>query len=399
MKKMIFIINMCIAFLLYPFTKHKFLDKNIWIIGGHAGDLYNDNSKAIYEYLLKNNKDIDLYWVLNPESKFLDKVPGNILFRGSIKNYLYYYNSKVIIFSHSPSADIAPYNFAIPILNRFHKKTLKVFLNHGTISFKKRKPMNPKLKKMIDNLIESYDISVASSVFEKNIMINEWSIKKENVFVLGSARHDKLYNSLNCKSKYILYTPTWRDWIKFNPSNFKDSNYYNNIINIINNDKLNLLLEEHDLYIKIYLHHLMHEFINDIRSGISGERIVFLDKDTDLADEIQNSIANITDYSGIAMDFLYMEKPVLFYQFDIDEYLNKVGSYINLDNDLFGCVAYTECDLIDKIEKLILNKFEVTEEYKCRKNGFFAFNDDNNCKRIYDCISSVYDTRGKNNDR
>ena len=65
---------------------------------------------------------------------------------------------------------------------------------------------------------------------------------------------------------------------------------------------------------------------------------LFLDKDVTLADEITSSIANITDYSGVAMDFMYMNRPILFYQFDIDKYKNEVGSYIDLDKEMFGYI-------------------------------------------------------------
>ena len=142
MDKVKFLINMLLAFFIYPFNKHKFNGRDIWLIGGHSGDIYNDNSKFFYEYMLKEHNDVETYWVVNKDSKVFDKIPGKKLIRGSVENYLYYYNSKAIVFSHAPSADIAPYNFAVPVLNYFHKKTIKVFLNHGTISFKKRKPMN-----------------------------------------------------------------------------------------------------------------------------------------------------------------------------------------------------------------------------------------------------------------
>jgi len=93
---------MTIAFFMYPFNRSKFKDKDIWLIGGHAGDIYNDNSKFFYEYMIREHKDIEIYWVINNDSKVFNKIPGKKLERGSIKNYLYYYNAKAIIFSHSP---------------------------------------------------------------------------------------------------------------------------------------------------------------------------------------------------------------------------------------------------------------------------------------------------------
>ena len=98
MSKIKVLFNMVVAAIIYPFKKSSFKDKNIWLIGGHAGDIYDDNSKFLYEYILRNNKEnIDIYWIINEDSKVKNKIPGKTLIKGSIDNYLYYYNAKVII--------------------------------------------------------------------------------------------------------------------------------------------------------------------------------------------------------------------------------------------------------------------------------------------------------------
>lgn len=388
MDKIKFLINMVIAFLMYPFSKNKFKDKNIWLIGGHAGDIYNDNSKFFYEYMIDKHKDVEIYWVINKDSKVYDRIPGKKIIRGSVDNYLYYYNSKAIIFSHSPSADIAPYNFAIPVLNKFHNKTVKVYLNHGTISFKKRKAMDGRFKNIIDELLRSYDIATASSEFEKNVMVNDWGMSDSNVYIIGNARYDNLPTNEEAQTKDILYTPTWRDWIKFNDGKFIDTEYFKDIMNFLNDEKLNNILDEKNINIRFYLHHLMHEFIDDISENITGKRIIFLDKGVTLADEIRKSSANITDYSSVAIDFLYMNRPILFYQFDVDKYKEEVDSYINLDTEMFGALAYTNDEAVDKLIQIIENDFEVNQEQKNKRDKFFAYNDNENCDRIYNCISS-----------
>ena len=387
MSKIKVLFNMVVAAIIYPFKKSSFKDKNIWLIGGHAGDIYDDNSKFLYEYILRNNKEnIDIYWIINEDSKVKNKIPGKTLIKGSIDNYLYYYNAKVIIFSHAPSADIAPYNFAVPILNKFHKKTFKVFLNHGAISFKRRKPMNAKLKKLIDDLMKSYNMATAISDFEENIMVNEWGMNKDAVCVLGSARQDNLPLNTKPKTNDILYMPTWRDWIKFNDGKFIDTEYFKNIMSLLNDEKLNNILDEKNVNIKFYMHHLMHEFIDDIKENISGKRIIFLDKDVTLADEITSSIANITDYSGVAMDFMYMNRPILFYQFDIDKYKSEVGSYIDLDKEMFGYISHNKDEAVNQLINLIESGFEVKQNQEEARNKFFRYNDNDNCERIYNTI-------------
>ncbi|HBG5008144.1 TPA: CDP-glycerol glycerophosphotransferase family protein [Clostridioides difficile] len=388
MDKVKFLINMLLAFFIYPFNKHKFNGRDIWLIGGHSGDIYNDNSKFFYEYMLKEHNDVETYWVVNKDSKVFDKIPGKKLIRGSVENYLYYYNSKAIVFSHAPSADIAPYNFAVPVLNYFHKKTIKVFLNHGTISFKKRKPMNKNFKNIIDNLYKSYNIVTASSEFERNVMVNDWGMLDDSVYIIGNARYDNLPTNEVAQTRDILYTPTWRDWIKFSSGKFTDTDYFKNIMNFLNDDKLNKILDEKDINVKIYMHHLMHEFIDDIKENITGKRIVFLDKGVTLANEIRKSAANITDYSSVAIDFLYMNRPILFYQFDLDEYMEKVDSYIDLKSEMFGSLAYNNDEAVNKLIDIIENNFEVMDNQKNERNKFFRYNDNKNCKRIYDCVLS-----------
>lgn len=390
MSKLSFLKNMTIAFFEYPFKRNKFKNRNIWLVGGHAGDIYNDNSKAFYEYLIANKSDeVEVYWVINEDSKAIDKIPGNKLIRGSVENYLYYYNANAIVFSHSPSADIAPYNFAVPVLNKFHKKVIKVYLNHGTISFKKRKPMNARFKKLIDELLASYNLVTASSDFEKNIMVNEWGMCENSVRIVGNARYDLLSidDEADTSSNSILYTPTWRDWIKNSDKKFTDTDYCKSILDFLNNKKLEKILKERNLYIKFYMHHLMHEYIDDIEPNIHNERVIILDKSVILADEIRKSLANITDYSSVAIDFLYMNRPVLFYQFDIDEYKEKVDSYIDLDNELFGTVAYNVEGAVNGVVEMINNNFSASVKQIDDRKMFFKYNDNKNCDRIYSIIT------------
>ena len=59
MDKIRCLINMTIAFIIYPFTKGKFKNRKIWLVGGNAGELFVDNGRAIYEYL-RSKKDTGL---------------------------------------------------------------------------------------------------------------------------------------------------------------------------------------------------------------------------------------------------------------------------------------------------------------------------------------------------
>lgn len=386
-----FLINMILAYIIYPFRKHSFKGRNIWIVGGNAGDLYVDNGRAIYEYLrTKEQKDgVEVFWVANANSLVFDRIPGNVLVKGSIDAYLYFMNAKVVLFSHSISADIVPNLFVVPFINRFHKKVYKVFLNHGTVGFKKRLPMKPKLEKIIEKLIQSYDLNICDSEFEKAIKRDDWKIDDEKIKVTGYPRYDKLYD-IDDNSKSILFMPTWRNWIRPENTKIEDTEYFENIIGLITNDRLTSYLEEQGMQLSIYIHQLMQAYLDNFKKAELSKNVIILPIDADITEELMKAELLITDYSSVAYDFYYMNKPILFFQFDKEEYQQKVGSYVDLDNGLFGQPVYTMNDCVNEIIEISKRSFQYDKKYeeineKLRKK-YLKYEDKENCERIYEII-------------
>jgi CDP-glycerol glycerophosphotransferase (TagB/SpsB family) len=93
----------------------------------------------------------------------------------------------------------------------------------------------------------------------------------------------------------------------------------------------------------------------------------------------------VTDYSSVAWDFHYMKKPVVFFHFDLDKYLNVHGSFINLKKGLFGPHATTADKLVPRIAKAILKPPAVRVDPKN-----FKYNDRLNCERVYEAIADRF---------
>lgn len=423
-EKIKYLINMYIAFILYFFKKKKFSNRKIWLIGGNAGELYVDNASAIHEYLLKqkykksffldesiSEKDIEVYWVANKNSIIKNKINGEILEKGSVKNYLYFMNAQCVLFSHSISADISPYLFVCPIVNKFHYKVLKVFLNHGTVGFKKNKAMNNRTSKIVEKLVKSYDINICDSEFEKNIKINKWwQVPKNTAFVTGYPRYDKLYDSIenikNVDSNYnkntkkeIFFMPTWRNWIKSDNKNIESTKYFKNIIGLLTNERFIKYLNDENITVNVFIHQLMHDYFNEFQNVKLNSRINILPKDTKIFDESIKANMLITDYSSIAYDFLFMRKPILFFQFDEIEYQEKVGSYVNLNNQLFGEKAKCVDECVDKIIEISKNGFKYSENSIEKINElsklFLKYRDNKNSDRIYSLIEEKLKRKNK----
>lgn len=97
----------------------------------------------------------------------------------------------------------------------------------------------------------------------------------------------------------------------------------------------------------------------------------------------------ITDYSSVCYDMLYMCKPVLFYQFDYEKFINSVGTYINMDKDLMGDRSISAIDLCNDINKMAKSNFRIPYEYKLMRDNSFTYFDRNNSLRIIQELKKV----------
>ena len=95
----------------------------------------------------------------------------------------------------------------------------------------------------------------------------------------------------------------------------------------------------------------------------------------------------ITDYSSVIFDFAYLKKPIIHYHFDDENYhFDLEDSYFDYHTMGFGKVVSQEEELVDEIQRILLNDCKMDDIYKKRVDDFFEFNDRNNCKRVYDFI-------------
>ena len=100
----------------------------------------------------------------------------------------------------------------------------------------------------------------------------------------------------------------------------------------------------------------------------------------------------ITDYSSLAWDALYLGIPVIFFHFDIEEYLAHRASFVDLHGRLFGPSVASVAELDSAMRSFVadglrLPAYEADQERWTR--AAFAYKDDKNCARIVDAIEQV----------
>lgn len=98
----------------------------------------------------------------------------------------------------------------------------------------------------------------------------------------------------------------------------------------------------------------------------------------------KNSSLLISDYSSVVFDFVYLKKPIIYYQPNDDYHFDQ--AYFDYETMGFGEIIRDEDKLIKQIEDYLINNCEMDEIYKKRVDEFFKYNDKNNSKRVYEWI-------------
>ena len=379
-----------IALLLIPLFK-LFKNKEIWVMGASQGKKFTDNGAVLYKYLLKNRPEIDTYWIINKDSPDLSKVKstGPFVYKNSIKGNIYVLLANVLITTHNIYKDFSDYS-----ADKYSDK-FKVFISHGIEGLKIKAPEHAKIH-------EIYDLSIAVSEFEKEIKVNEWNLDGENICVTNLPRYDVLdKHKKNQKEevKRIFYMPTWcpeyrstfdRSYSELSEDeieDFKTREYFQKISTFLSHPDLANLLEEKDVEMDVFFHQSINPFMSEIiKSSPCSERVSILSNGSHIQKKLIEADILISDYSSVVWDFLYMNKPTIFYQFDQEKHLKTTGTYIKVPEDLFGPVTRSPEETIEEVRNIIKGEDSYKEKRKDRHSKFFSYDDDQNCRRIVEAI-------------
>lgn len=368
LKKIKYIVSFGLSLFIvtYFLLRKKIIKKKIWLFGAGNGQ-YENNISCFHEYTLKNIdlKHNEVYFITTSLSCLSFPPSFPVLIRGSIHVYALSMIADYLVFD-TCNSDIAPGVHK-------HLKGLKVNVNHGFEGLKKL-PYN-----YYANI--DADIHCASSNKEKEIKVLQCGAPEQNVYITGYPRFDKIGEHISHNISQILYFPTWRPWLEsIEDNSLESSNYVQSIRDFLSNEHLNEFLVKNNITLYYKPHHKVNRLIID---GFSYENIVFLNTNDDLSHYIRTSDVLITDYSSVAWDFLYNDRKVLFYPFDIDRYTKHQGLYYDVREVGPNNCSLTSNGIIDLIvNHCCQNKMQTSE----MATEFFKFRDAKNCERLLSVI-------------
>ena len=344
-----------------------------------------DNGYYFFKYCMdaKVEKEFEgkILYVIDPKEADWQKVlpyKKNVLRYLSLKHLIYLQACKLMISTDTKGHAYVWRSMGSDRKAMTYKKNL-VFLQHGVTAFKRGH-----FERGTNVGCECF---VTTSEFERDIIHNYLGYPYEEIPVTGFARWDVLRDKSE-GHREILMMPTWRTWLDDAENEiFAESDYCKNYMALLNNPELDLLLKEHDLILNFYLHPKFRKFITEF--SVVSDRIRLIPFGEEPLNELlMQCNLLITDFSSVAWDVYYMNKPVLFYHFDIEEASKTLGFYMDMKNDLFGDIAYSPDELMNLMEEYTNREFKIKDNYLQERNRFFSYTDNKNSERIWKAIQA-----------
>jgi CDP-glycerol glycerophosphotransferase (TagB/SpsB family) len=230
---------------------------------------------------------------------------------------------------------------------------------------------------------------VATKAEYESIFEADYFYPKKNVWLTGMPRYDRLYRD---EQKYITIMPTWRKSLSGGVTakgewtigdTFAESNYFKFYNALLNHPRLLDAAQERGYQVCFMPH---PNITPAIPLFDHDSRVNFWQADKSYRDVFAQSDLIVTDYSSVAFDFAYLRKPLVYAQFDREEFFSGSHSYtegyFNYQTDGFGEIKENMEDLVDCLIEYMDNGCQLKEEYRERIEHTFAFSDQNCCARV-----------------
>lgn len=370
----------------------RYLKKSIWLVGDKKTEA-RDNGYHFFKYLRSEHPEINSCFAIRKGSADEVKVKeiGPVLTYDSFKHCVYYAAAKVRACSQNHG--VRPYEDVpgIKRLRLFMRKDQRhINLKHG-IS-KDFLPGSFNFRKV------GFDLYIAGAKPEYEAIKEQFNYPDKNIALTGFCRFDALHG-LPKPDKTILIMPTFRTWLKTSDSSkkeaseeemerFKKSRYYEAFRDLLQDENLQRKASEHGYRILFYLHYTFQPYVKAFEPFENDVVTICKRTEYDVQQLLVSSSMLITDYSSVFFDYGYMMKPMLFYQFDLEEYRDKhyKEGYFSYERDAFGPLVKTNGEVVDYMIHCMNQDMKMDDEYKARAERFFIPHDNHNCERVYQAI-------------
>lgn len=335
-----------------------------WIMLDRIHDA-NDSAEVLFHTIRRERPNVNAWFVLahgTPDWDRLAPLAGRRLLRhGSLRWKLAMLNCRYLISSHTDQPIRRP-----PALARLGQPAHKfVFLQHGVIKDDLSRWLNGK----------SIDLFVTSTPAEHESIVADrtpYVYTTKEVRLTGLPRFDALEAAKQRRHgddpDLILIAPTWRQWLNMLESDgsgradlerrleaFARSEYANQWRSVLGSPRLRAIAAAHGLSIAFLPH---PNIVRAVPTFDLDEQVLVAEYSRpDLHDVFARTAVMVTDYSSMAFNAAYLERPVVYFQFDGERvraggHLGREG-YFDYRRDGFGPVVEGADEAVDAVDSIV----------------------------------------------
>ena len=373
------------ARILYYFLRY-FNHKKIWLICDKA-DRADDNGEAFFRYLQESKPNgIKTYFLLGKDSTDYHRIEklGRVVPYMSWRHKLLFLMADFMISAYSHDEVNNPFlRYQTPYRDLL-QNCRYIFLQHGIIKDDLSKGLNRSHKNILGF------ITSTSSEKQSILTTPSYMYLTKHIWLTGLPRYDYLYHN---EENEIAIMPTWRRDLMggYDVKNskwslkegFQDSKFYKFYTELLRNKRLIENAEKYGYKINFVPHPVFFPYIDMFSAP---EYVKIWGTETRYREVFARNRLLVTDFSSVAFDFAYLRKPVVYTHFDVNHYAE---GYFDYERDGFGEVEYDLESTVDRIIEYMKNGCQLKQKYRERIDQFFAFNDQNNCQRVYEAIMEL----------
>lgn len=356
---------------------------------------FTDNSRALFEFIAAGGSPLRAVWLADTPAqrrRMLAQVPlGRILLKRSLAGLVAALRARTLAFSFYPE-EFRPYSAA-------SGRKRVVMLWHA-VSIKRSKLLSRLLtdaeKDRYRRRSATYSLMIASSDLDRLAKAAAHGVDARRVAVTGLPRTDRVIAGAALRpalpravaaalaGRAILYAPTYRP---------RGSTTELFRFDDFDAAALDEALAAMDATILIRPHK------NDRRNLARAEgwadagltRLIGLTSAIvpDVADVLADIDVLMTDYSSIMLDFLLLDRPMLFLPYDWDRYAARHGLLYDYDVIAPGPRIASQAELVAALRSALAGAPEFAARRALSRRMFHAFDDGQSTRRVAGAIERL----------
>lgn len=374
---------------------------DLWVFGSWGGYRFADNSASFFLYCQRELKEdvrpvwisrapgivtslreqgYEAYWIWSPHGVWCCLRAKLYVFDSFSKDINFWTSRKAIKVNLWSGVPLKAFERDIDNpRSRYYR------LFHGSL------PERWFLAMMMPWHVDRPDLIISTSPEMAEITRRAFDLPKQAVVITGYPRNDVMFLSaeaaansqrnwpasfkaaVDAKRRIFMYLPTYRD---------------------SGNPYFNLDWTDLDQLMQTLGATFFYKFHPDDKSTFrgSGSYIVELPMETDIYSMMAYTDALISDYSSIIFDYMLLERPIIYYAPDMEEFIASSRSLIFAPNDIaVGPVCSTAAELMESLADVVNEVHDSADEradWATTRRRFNTYVDGNSCRRTAEVIYS-----------